>query len=127
MAARRGVLHLVLRAGTRRGTDVRGARTTEGFSMSGKIRAAFAVALAAAGLTGCAGLNGYSVRDETAAQQDVIGDVVHLGATLCLDDESTVTDTARIDLPAHGDGACDASTPAADYAQGFSDNGGVQF
>ncbi len=60
--------------------------TTAGDSMSRKIRAAFAVALAAAGLTGCAGLNGYSVRDESAIQQDIIGDVVHVAATLCLDD-----------------------------------------
>jgi hypothetical protein len=100
--------------------------------MSGKIRAAFAVALAAAGLTGCAGLNGYSVRDESAVQQDVIGDVVHVGATLCLDDDvDGLTETPTGDgllAPApRGDGGCDANPHQAGFAEGFADNGGVQF
>jgi hypothetical protein len=95
--------------------------------MSGKIRAAFAVALAAAGLTGCAGMNGYSVRDETAGQRDVIGDVVHLGATLCLDDEAPSVDAARLALPEQGDGTCDPVDPQVNYAMGFSLNAGVQF
>ncbi len=100
--------------------------------MSRKIRAAFAVALAATGLTGCAGLNGYSVRDERATQQDVIGDVVHVGATLCLDDAGEFTtsgDALRrsLTIPDNGDGACDAEPQQAGFAQGFADNGGVQF
>jgi hypothetical protein len=100
--------------------------------MSRKIRAAFAVALAAAGLTGCAGLNGYSVRDEAAIQQDVIGDVVHVGATLCLDDTGVFTgngDALRrsLAIPADGDGTCDAEPQQAGFAEGFADNGGVQF
>jgi hypothetical protein len=100
--------------------------------MSRKIRAAFAVALAAAGLTGCAGLNGYSVRDESAAQQDVIGDVVHVGAALCLDDGNEFTasgDGLRrgLAIPAEGDGACDTEPHQAGFAEGFADNGGVQF
>jgi len=99
--------------------------------MSRKIRAAFAVALAAAGLTGCAGLNGYSVRDESAVQQDTIGDVVHVGATLCLDDnvEYLTGDALRrgLAIPANGDGSCDADPHQAGFAQGFADNGGVQF
>jgi hypothetical protein len=95
--------------------------------MSGKIRAAFAVALAAAGLTGCAGMNGYSVRDETAGQREVIGDVVHLGATLCLDDEAPARDSARLALPEQGDGTCDPVDPQVNYAMGFSLHAGVQF
>jgi hypothetical protein len=99
--------------------------------MSGKIRAAFAVALAAAGLTGCAGLNGYSVRDEGASQQDVIGDVVHVGATLCLDDDvdGITGDALRrsLAIPANGDGVCDSRPHQAGFTQGFADNGGVQF
>jgi hypothetical protein len=100
--------------------------------MSRKIRAAFAVALAAAGLTGCAGLNGYSVRDESAIQQDVIGDVVHVGATLCLDDDGAFTGSGdslvrSLAIPANGDGGCDAEPHQAGFAQGFADNGGVQF
>jgi hypothetical protein len=99
--------------------------------MSRKIRAAFAVALAAAGLTGCAGLNGYSVRDESAVQQDTIGDVVHVGATLCLDDniDGSAGDALRrgLAIPANGDGSCDADPHQAGFAQGFADNGGVQF
>jgi hypothetical protein len=100
--------------------------------MSRKIRAAFAVALAAAGLTGCAGLNGYSVRDESATQQDTIGDVVHVGATLCLDDAGAFTGSGdslarSLTIPANGDGACDAEPQQAGFAQGFADNGGVQF
>ncbi|HEV7492913.1 hypothetical protein [Baekduia sp.] len=101
--------------------------------MSGKIRAAFAVALAAAGLTGCAGLNGYSVRDEHAAQQDVIGDVVHVGAALCLDDDVDAITGAgdsfsrSLAIPANGDGVCDSRPHQAGFTQGFADNGGVQF
>jgi hypothetical protein len=99
--------------------------------MSRKIRAAFAVALAAAGLTGCAGLNGYSVRDEAAVQQDVIGDVVHIGAALCLDDGAfTANDDAvsrKLAIPAGGDGTCDVEPHQAGFTQGFADNGGVQF
>jgi hypothetical protein len=100
--------------------------------MSRKIRAAFAVALAAAGLTGCAGLNGYSVREETASQQDTIGDVVHVGATLCLDDAAVFTgdgDALRrsLAIPDNGDGACDTEPQQAGFAEGFADNGGVQF
>ncbi|MCW2992716.1 MAG: hypothetical protein JWQ18_211, partial [Conexibacter sp.] len=101
--------------------------------MSGKIRAALAVALAAAGLTGCAGLNGYSVRDERAVQQDVVGDVVHVGATLCLDDDVDLTSAgdapasaARLAVPANGDGGCDADPHQAGFAEGLGDNGGVQ-
>jgi hypothetical protein len=99
--------------------------------MSRKIRAAFAVALAAAGLTGCAGLNGYSVRDEAAIQQDTIGDVVHVAATLCLDDnlEYLTGDALRrgLAIPANGDAICDADPHQAGFAQGFAENGGVQF
>jgi hypothetical protein len=98
--------------------------------MSGKIRAAFAVALAAAGLTGCAGLNGYSVRDESAAQQDVIGDVVHIGAALCLDDTGGFSGdgfSRGLAIPANGDGSCDTEPHQAGFAQGLADNGGVQF
>ncbi len=101
--------------------------------MSRKIRAAFAVALAAAGLTGCAGLNGYSVRDESATQQDVIGDVVHVDATLCLDEAGEfTTNTAAafspgLSIPANGDGGCDTEPHQAGFAEGFADNGGVQF
>ena len=102
--------------------------------MSRKIRAAFAVAIAAAGLTGCAGLNGYSVRDEAAIQQDTIGDVVHVAATLCLDDAGLNSgdgggDALRRSLaaPVDGDGACDAEGHQAGFAEGFADNGGVQF
>jgi hypothetical protein len=98
--------------------------------MSRKIRAAFAVALAAAGLTGCAGLNGYSVRDESAAQSDVIGDVVHVGATLCLDDDVdgiTGTGDSLLAPAPRGDGGCDVDPHQAGFAEGFADNGGVQF
>jgi len=104
--------------------------------MSGKIRAALAVALAAAGLTGCAGLNGYSVRDEGAVQQDVVGDVVHVGATLCLDDDVDATSggagtgdalARSLAIPANGDGGCDANPHQAGFAEGIGDNGGVQF
>jgi hypothetical protein len=100
--------------------------------MSGKIRAALCVVLAAAGLTGCAGLNGYSVRDENAAQQDVIGDVVHIGATLCLDDnldaEVTQTELARgLAIADRGDGGCDAEPHQAGFFEGFADDGGLQF
>jgi hypothetical protein len=103
--------------------------TKAGDRMSRKIRAAFAVALAAAGLTGCAGLNGYSVRDERAVQPDVIGDVVHVGATLCLDDDvDAITGTGDSLLaPApRGDGGCDVNPHQAGFAEGFADNGGVQ-
>jgi hypothetical protein len=102
--------------------------------MSGKIRAALCVVLAAAGVTGCAGLNGYSVRDEAALQQDVIGDVVHVGATLCLDDD--VDDVAQpalrsaarsLGVAPNGDGTCDATPDQAGFYQGFADNGGIQF
>ena len=62
---------------------------------------AFAAVAATAALTGCGPLPGYAVRDESAAQQDVIGDTVHLGATLCLDthgdDEALSTDPGRCD------------------------------
>jgi hypothetical protein len=97
--------------------------------MSGKIRAAFAVALAAAGLSGCAGLNGYSVREEAVSQQDVIGDIVHVGATLCLDDAVDGVDARVRGLAVAplGDGTCDAQPHQAGFAQGFADEGGVQF
>jgi hypothetical protein len=96
--------------------------------MSRKIRAAFAVALAAAGLTGCAGLNGYSVRDESAVQSDVIGDVVHVGATLCLDDDvDAITGDSLLAPAPRGDGGCDVNPHQAGFAEGFADNGGVQF
>ncbi len=101
--------------------------------MSRKICAAFAVTLAAAGLMGCAGLNGYSVRDEAASQQDVIGNVVQVAATLCLDDAGLFSghggDALRRGLapPVDGDGACDAEPRQAGFAEGFADNGGVQF
>jgi hypothetical protein len=97
--------------------------------MSGKIRAAFVVALAAAGLTGCAGLNGYSVRTENAVQQDVVGDVVHVGATLCLDDDVDQLEGTgdALAIPPTGDGGCDLDPHQAGFAQGFADGGGVQF
>jgi hypothetical protein len=100
--------------------------------MSRKMRAAFCVVLAAAGLTGCAGLNGYSVRDESAAQQDVIGDVVHVGATLCLDDDvdgqlEFSSQDRSLAIPPHGDGGCDADPDQTGFFEGFADDGGLQF
>jgi hypothetical protein len=96
------------------------------------MRAALCAVLAAAGLTGCAGINGYSVRDEGAAQQDVIGDVVHVGATLCLDDTSdaapTLTAQSRsLAIPQLGDGSCDSHPQQAGFSTGFAADGGVQF
>jgi hypothetical protein len=101
--------------------------------MSRKICAAFAVTLAAAGLMGCAGLNGYSVRNVAASQQDVIGNVVQVAATLCLDDAGLFSGDGGDSLgrslapPVDGDGACDAEPHQAGFAEGFADNGGVQF
>jgi hypothetical protein len=82
--------------------------------MSGMIRAALVVTLAGAALSGCAGLDGYSVRDEQAVQQDVIGDVVHLGATFCLTVQSS------------GDGSCDVTGEQAALAQELAQDGGLQ-
>lgn len=85
---------------------------------------AFAAVAATAALTGCGPLPGYAVRDESAAQQDVIGDTVHLGATLCLDthgdDEALSTDTARCD-DQEGEGQYLHQLPS------FAGDGGLQF
>lgn len=101
--------------------------------MSGKIRAALVVVLAAVALTGCARLNGYSVRDESAAQQDVIGDVVRLGATLCLDDDiddlpnTALASTRALDIPPRGDATCDETPDQGGFYEGIADDGGIQF
>jgi hypothetical protein len=97
---------------------------------------AFGAVAATAALAGCGPLPGYTVRDESAAQQDVIGDVVHLGATLCLDTGASSQPpssepTARgIAWPQAGVGQCDdaggeGSTVGALPA--FAGNGGLQF
>jgi hypothetical protein len=104
--------------------------------MSRNICAGLVAALAVAGLTGCTALNGYSVRDERAAQADVIGDVVHVAATFCLDDRAAdpvetgdPTFAARnIALPSVGDGACDdVAGDEAGLVSSFADEGGIQF
>jgi hypothetical protein len=85
---------------------------------------AFAAVAATAALTGCGPLPGYTVRDESATQHDVIGDTVHLGATLCLDthgdDETSSTVSGRCDDEI-GEGHYLSQLPS------FAGDGGLQF
>ncbi len=81
--------------------------------MSRTIRAAVAAMAAATCLTSCTAPDGYSVRDEQAAQQDIIGDTVHVAATFCLDPRRA--------------GSCDAAAQPAGILPGVADDGGLQF
>ncbi|WP_027006466.1 hypothetical protein [Conexibacter woesei] len=101
-----------------------------------KLSLALAATAAVAGLAGCGPLPGYTVRDESAAQQDVIGDTVHLGATLCLDtgasapDPSTDTELRGIAWPQATSGRCDDQAGMGNglnYVPSLATNGGVQF
>jgi hypothetical protein len=92
-----------------------------------------AAALAVAGLTGCAQIDSYSVRDEHATQADVIGDVVTVDGTFCLDDQVSGpapdlrAGAASLVAGPGGDGACDPSQEAAALPEGIADDGGMQF
>jgi hypothetical protein len=108
----------------------------EGDCMSRKICAALVAALAAAGVTGCsAGLSGYSVRDQGAAQSDVIGDVVHVAATFCLDNETVAAGTPAaaskapaFSMPPVGDGACGGTDgDQAGFFKQLTRDSGIQF
>jgi hypothetical protein len=92
------------------------------------IRTAFVAALAAAGLTGCAQIDTYAVRDEQAVQSDLIGDVVALRGTFCLDDQSTPAPrAASLVVGPGGDGVCDPAGSLPGLPQGLADDGGAQF
>jgi hypothetical protein len=92
-----------------------------------------AAALAVAGLTGCAQIDSYSVRDEHATQADVIGDIVSVAGTFCLDDQAPAAapdlraGTPSLVVGPGGTGACDPSDAAAALPEGIADDGGVQF
>jgi hypothetical protein len=97
---------------------------------------ALAAVASTAALAGCGPLPGYAVRDESAAQQDVIGDTVRLGATLCLDTgaseppPSTSTELRGIAWPQAGSGRCDdvaGEGSAVGYLPSFAGDGGLQF
>lgn len=101
-----------------------------------KLSLALTAVAAAAGLAGCGPLPGYAVRDESAAQQDVIGDVVHLGATLCLDTGASsqppsTDETLRgIAWPQAGVGQCDdvaGEGSSVGYLPAFAGDGGLQY
>jgi hypothetical protein len=105
--------------------------------MTRKLSLALATTVAAAALTGCASLPGYAVRSESAAQQDVLGDVVHVGATLCADTTvdgggdgggmPTAAIAGGVAMPQPGDGTCDADGGSGDLMPSFAQDGGLQF
>lgn len=85
------------------------------------------LATLAAAVSGCASMPGYTVRFESAEQQDVIGDVVHLGARLCLDSGLSAT-TQSLAWPQVGSGQCDDSDgPMAGALPELAGDGGLQF